>query len=255
MNVSKESVEIKNLFRGTVPLIFAVMAEKQILPTYWPMIKDAVANDKGIQDPAVKEGLMAALSTQCDNSYCFVAHSYYLCGLGFTVESIDSLVRELRFPTQVVEDEKWSLVLKWVFLFGRPLMGPTDATDNSNRVIRQLTSTGEYRCLFKICSVIDMLNRFSEFYSDEIRVENEKSFFDSSAELKLPIPDLVKYHAEFCQLQSKVERPVVTICMYCKNIRDSVGKWHALESVLSALDRNSMFSHGICPDCHEKSQR
>ncbi|MFQ5684918.1 MAG: hypothetical protein ACE5HC_16820 [Candidatus Binatia bacterium] len=252
MNRSKEFVEIKSVFHGKVPLIFTAMAEKQILPIYWPMIKDAIVDDRGIQDHRVKEGLIVALSTKCDNSYCFVVHSYFLHALGFTVKDIEKLVDQLKFPTQVGENEKWSLVLKWSFLFGRPSVGPSGAVVDSNRLIRQLTTNDEYRHLFKICTAIDTLNRFSEFYSNKIRIENEEMFLDSSATLKLPIPDLAKFYKKILQSQSNAEKPVVAICSWCKNIRDAEGKWHSLESVLSGLNRNSIFSHGACPNCYEK---
>lgn len=252
LTISKESAEIKNIFHGTVPLIFTVMEEKQILATYWPIIKDALVEDTGISDQRVKEGIMVTLSTQCDNSYCFVSHSYFLYDLGFAVETIENMVNELKFPKQVDESEKWSLVLKWSFLFGRPPVGPSNATANSNELIQRLTTIDEYRHLFKICTIIDMLNRFSEFYADRIRIENEEMLLDTSTRLKLPIPDLVKYYEKLSRPEGNVERPVVLMCCYCKNIRDALGKWHALESVLSSLDRNSAFSHGVCPDCYEE---
>jgi len=252
MNLSKEMNEIKNVFNNTVPLIFTVMAERQILPTYWPVIKDALIEDRGIQDPLVKNGLMAALSSRCGNSYCFVSHSYYLYGLGFSVKTIENLINELKYPAHVVEHDKWSSVLKWTFLFSHTHGEPADADDHSNEVIRRLTRPPEYRALFKICSVSDILNRFSEFYSNKVRIENEETFLDPSTKLKLPIPDLAKFYVKISKSPDEAERPVVTICMYCKNIRDAEGKWHALESMLSALDRKSAFSHSICNDCIEK---
>ena len=252
MNVSKEFDEIKSVFHGSIPLIFTVMAEKQILPMYWPIVKDAIVDDRAIQDDRVKEGLMVVLSTQCDNSYCFVTHSYFLHNLGFSVKDIEKLVDELKFPSQVDENEKWSSVLKWSFFFGRPPVGPSGAATNSNKLIRQLTTNDEYRHLFKICSAIDMLNRFSEFFSNNIRFENEEMYLDSTGTLKLPIPNLVKFYGKTLQSQSNAEKPVVAICSWCKNIRDTEGKWHALESVLSGLNRNSIFSHSACPNCYEK---
>lgn len=249
MIASKEVTEITENFQGNVPLIFRIMEEKQLLSLYWPIVKDALFEDTGIQDQRVREGLMVTLSTQCENSYCFVAHSCFLYGLGFTVESIETMVNELKFPAQVEENDKWSLALRWSFLFGRPPGGPSQELANSNRFIQQLITSDEFRHLFKICTTIDMLNRFSEFYADNIRIENEEMFLNPS--LKLPIPDLIKYYEKLTQSENNVERPVVAICSYCKDIRDTCGKWHVLESVLSSLERNSLFSHGICPVCLE----
>lgn len=250
MSVSRELAEIQTIFQEGVPLVFSVMDQQQILAAYWPIIKDALVEDKGIKDQRVKEGLMVTLSTKCDNSYCFVTHSYFLYSLGFTIDTIKDMIDELKFPDQVDDSEKWSLALKWAFYFGRPAIGPSNATFNPNKLIQQLTTPEEFRHLYKICTVIDLLNRFSEFYIDDIQIENDKMFLDSSAELKLPIPDLVKYYEKLPL--SDGDGPVVAICSYCKNIQDTEGKWHALESVLSSLNRKSSFTHGICPDCYGK---
>ncbi len=251
MSTSRELAEIKKVFHGTIPLIFKIMDEKQVLTTYWPVIRDALVEDNGIKNQQIREGLMVTLSTQCQNSYCFVSHSYLLYDLGFTIESIKSMVTELKFPDQIDESEKWSLILKWAFLFGCPQTGPSDTAMDLNETIQQLITPDEYRHLFKICTVIDILNRFSEFYADKIQVENEEMLHDPSGKLKLPVPDLIKYYANLSQSEINIEKPVVSICAYCKNIQDTNGQWLALESVLSSLKRNSTFSHGICPDCYE----
>jgi len=251
MSISRELAEVKKAFHGTTPLIFKVMDEKQILATYWPIINDALFKDKGIDDPQIREGLMVTLSTQCQNSYCFVSHSYFLCNLGFTVESIKNMVTKLKFPEQVDRSQKWSLILKWAFLSGHLPTGLSDTTLSLNETIQKLITPDEYRHLFKICTVIDLLNRFSEFYADKVQIENEEMLYDPSEKLKLPVPDLVKYYTNLSQLELNIEKPVVSICAYCKNIQDTNGQWLALESVLSSLDRNSSFSHGICLDCYE----
>ena len=49
------------------------------------------------------------------------------------------------------------------------------------------------------------------------------------------------------------DKPVVSICAYCKDIKDKNGKWHSLESVLPSIKRNSLFSHGICKPCSIKA--
>lgn len=252
MENSKELAEIKERYNGVIPLVYTVMAEKQVLSEYWPIIQDAMIVDAGIQNPFVKQGIMVALSSACGNNYCFIAHAYQLYNLGLSVETIKELVNQLRFPLQVDECEKWSLVLKWAFLFGRTPGGTVDATDDSHQVICDLLDNNEYRALYKICVVNDMLNRFTEFYHQQIQVENDERFIDASAKLKLPIPELTKYYETISQSDGETEKPVVAICSSCKNIRDVEGKWHALETVLASLDRNSTFSHGVCPRCYKK---
>ncbi|MDY6967165.1 MAG: hypothetical protein SVR08_00725, partial [Spirochaetota bacterium] len=49
----------------------------------------------------------------------------------------------------------------------------------------------------------------------------------------------------------KILTGFVTICSYCKKIRDTEGKWCELEAFFS---KNSeiKFSHSFCPECREK---
>lgn len=49
-------------------------------------------------------------------------------------------------------------------------------------------------------------------------------------------------------------KKIISICAYCKNIRDDNGTWERLEEyVLKHSDAE--FSHGICPDCLEKARK
>ena len=44
---------------------------------------------------------------------------------------------------------------------------------------------------------------------------------------------------------------IIPICMYCKKIRDDEASWQQLEQYITEHS-NALFSHGICPECHEK---
>jgi len=44
---------------------------------------------------------------------------------------------------------------------------------------------------------------------------------------------------------------LLPICSYCKKIRDDKGYWNRIESYIEA-HTNSVFSHGMCPECTEK---
>ena len=234
----------------SVPIIIQVMAKKEILSLYWPIMKDAMT-DPGIQDFQIKEGIMLALSSQCDNNYCFFTHSYMLFGLGFTLNEIEILVRELSFPSRIEDKDRWDKVLRWSFFFGRP-PGLSGSSKEANFLVPHILNELEYRALYKVCSVIDLLNRFSEFYIDQIHFQKEKKLLDSTNQFKLIIPDLTQFYQKMRSFEKETEHPVVSICMYCKDIKDPLGKWHALETVLSHLDRNSMFSHSFCPKCKYK---
>lgn len=44
---------------------------------------------------------------------------------------------------------------------------------------------------------------------------------------------------------------LLSICSYCKRLRDDTGKWVPLEGYVQARS-TAQFSHGICPECYDK---
>jgi phosphoserine phosphatase RsbU/P len=46
-------------------------------------------------------------------------------------------------------------------------------------------------------------------------------------------------------------KELLPICMYCKKIRDDQNYWQQIESYIHT-NTGSSFSHGVCPECHEK---
>jgi len=51
-----------------------------------------------------------------------------------------------------------------------------------------------------------------------------------------------------------VEQSFITMCSYCGDLKDSDGKWEALERKVTSIDIFSeaslpKISHGMCPDC------
>ena len=53
------------------------------------------------------------------------------------------------------------------------------------------------------------------------------------------------------QRQVKVLEGLLSICSFCKNIRNEGGDWERLEKFISRRSE-AEFSHGICPSCAEK---
>ena len=45
---------------------------------------------------------------------------------------------------------------------------------------------------------------------------------------------------------------LLPICAYCKRVRDDHDHWLQIEQFVSARSE-ARFSHGICPDCVEKT--
>jgi CheY-like chemotaxis protein len=70
-------------------------------------------------------------------------------------------------------------------------------------------------------------------------VELQKHLEDRVRELECAL-------AKVKQLQG-----LLPICAYCKKIRDDGNYWQQVESYISSHSE-AQFSHGICPDCHER---
>ncbi len=56
------------------------------------------------------------------------------------------------------------------------------------------------------------------------------------------------------QIEVNTLTDLITICCYCKSIRDDKNYWQQVESYIARFS-NVRFSHGICPDCYEKISR
>ena len=58
------------------------------------------------------------------------------------------------------------------------------------------------------------------------------------------------------QALSEVEQlsGLLPICAYCSRVRDDRDYWEKLEHYVARHSR-AQFSHGICPDCYEKTWR
>ena len=60
------------------------------------------------------------------------------------------------------------------------------------------------------------------------------------------------------ELESALERVkrlegIISICMYCKKIRDDKDSWQQLEKYMTE-HTEALFSHGICPECYDRAK-
>jgi hypothetical protein len=46
---------------------------------------------------------------------------------------------------------------------------------------------------------------------------------------------------------------LITICAWCNKIRDTEGRWQQQLVTAFQADREATLSHGICPECADKS--
>lgn len=59
------------------------------------------------------------------------------------------------------------------------------------------------------------------------------------------------YELEAALSQVKQLQGLLSICSYCKKIRDEQHFWQRIDSYF-AEHANVLFSHGICPDCYDR---
>lgn len=86
------------------------------------------------------------------------------------------------------------------------------------------------------------------FNREELRVRLQVGF--KTVELQRQLADRIA-ELEDAAAQIKQLQGILSICSYCKNIRDGENYWQRVEGYIS--DRtDAQFSHGICPDCYER---
>ncbi len=52
----------------------------------------------------------------------------------------------------------------------------------------------------------------------------------------------------------KLLEGIISICMYCKKIKDDQNSWHHLETYITEHSE-TLFSHGMCPQCFEEQTK
>jgi hypothetical protein len=61
----------------------------------------------------------------------------------------------------------------------------------------------------------------------------------------------IKLNKSLQHTLEKVLSGFLPICASCKKVKDDQGKWHFIESYISA-HTDAKFTHGLCPDCATK---
>ena len=70
MTDDKAVAEIKKIFGGVVPQVFAVMAEKGILQSAWPLLKESLVDDDGIENRSwLRRSQRRLARSDSDNRY------------------------------------------------------------------------------------------------------------------------------------------------------------------------------------------
>lgn len=92
---------------------------------------------------------------------------------------------------------------------------------------------------------VDYIHKPFDIALVKLRVRNQ-------IELKQQRDLLVEQKRELEETVSRIKRleGFISICMYCKQIRNDQNSWQRLEEYISE-HTDALFSHGICPTCAE----
>lgn len=87
----------------------------------------------------------------------------------------------------------------------------------------------------------------------KLRVRNHLKLKELRDQLRNQRDVLVLKNMELEEHIQRIKRleGLISICMYCKKIRNEQETWEQLEKYISEHS-NARFSHGVCPDCFNK---
>ena len=158
-----------------------------------------------------------------------------LIGLFFMIISISISLTIKKSVSQPIS-RKWSIITCLMILF---LMG------YSAFLFLQFQSMEEY---LELITGIVFLGGALFVFSVMGLINNTLILMNKASQsLKNKIIELQKAQEEVNLLSG-----LLPICATCKKIRDDNGYWNRMESYISSHSKVK-FSHGICPDCAQKS--
>lgn len=173
-------------------------------------------------------------SSETNNNPYKVGDKERLAGL--YCEKVIKTRNELLVPN-ALKDENWNrnpgIKLGMISYIGFPIIWPTGEIFGS------------------ICVLDSKENRYGEVYKKLLF--QSKELVDAHLELIYQNSRLENTARELEKslIEIKVLRGFLSICSYCKKIRDDKGHWSNIETYIR--DRSEVeFSHGICPECSKK---
>ena len=230
------------------------MIQKGAFDIFWPLMNNSLFADHAIEHAEVRIGITATLAMDCHNANSFTAHAYLLNQIGYNTDEIQALVQDLKFPDRVADTHKWNAVLRWIHFFERNASDQAPQIKAHSQFIHTLVSEEQYNHLYRICAFTNVINHFNEYFLNEITTLNCELFTTNPGYLNLT----TNFEKLFTHLKTARKAKSLTphiICPHCNNIKNYLGKWQDLETLLPLLDRDSTFEVDLCPDCYADKHR
>lgn len=90
----------------------------------------------------------------------------------------------------------------------------------------------------------------------KLRVKNHLALKFQRDELRQQRDTLERQKCELEESINRVKRleGIISVCMYCKKIRNEEKLWEQMEKYISEHS-DALFSHGVCPDCLDEFKK
>ena len=247
MNITLKHVkdltkDLGDIFSEDVPSIIQVAHEHDLLEALAPLFRRVYRDNKTIKDRILIESFLTSALYHCNDKYCYLIHASSLLEMGVKSSQIIDLTSLAQLPVQVENRIKWNNVLKSLFF----LFKDNELAVENVAGIRNLVSEDEFEDLTQIIALANNLRYVYYFYHEELGVVSTERLKSELGKVYEELKDLVKYY-ERTKEDSKV--PVVSMCMFCKDVRSNEGKWFPIEFGFKFLKESTLFSHSICDKC------
>ena len=184
----------------------------------------------------VKADIEVFVSSQSDSNPYHPGDKEHLIGSGLYCETVIKRKDKLLIPN-ALSDKRWKenpdIRLNMISYLGFPILFPDGKPFGT------------------ICVLDNKENAYSETYENLIL--NFREIIQGQLELIYMNNMLGEKNRNLSDYlkEIKILRGIITICSFCKKIRDDKGYWEAIEIYISKHSE-TQFSHGLCPECSRK---
>ena len=241
-NVKDLTKDFGDIFSEDFPSIIQVAHEHDLLEALAPLFRRVYKGNKTIKDKLLIESFLTSALYHCNDKYCYLIHASSLLDMGVRSREIIDLTSLAQLPEQVENRIKWNNVLKALFF----LFKDNEVAIENMAGIKALLSENEFEDLIQIIALANNLRYVYYFYHDELGAVSTERLKAELEEVYEELKDLIKYYESTKENRNV---PVVTMCMFCKDVRNTEGRWFPIEFGFKVLKESTLFSHSICDKC------
>lgn len=239
-----------SLFAGGYTILVRTCHERGLTGLLGTHLERVYLQAESIRDTRVIESLLSIALHHCDNQYCYLLHSAWLLDQQVSVDEVVGILQLLEVPQGITDRKKWSMVLRCTYFAS--LDRHTSASNVG--LVRQLVTPAEYRDYVHILALAGFLRTVLQCYAEEIDVHRAPVLThgphaaDIQQLLSLSEERIARRRAP----EAEGSRELVSLCMFCKDLRTEKDHWVPIELCIPLLPPDTIFSHGMCPECYQR---